>query len=251
MSAIRRSSVDCSSSSFLLSSGGSRRASVDYSNHVFSTRDKIEKYAQVFTGSHTLNTLYGSVLSKTLRFRHEKGYTTEKFNAHEIYPNLYVGDVYAAHNTSELRKKGITHIVNCVPGVKPAFTDDFKYLYIPMLDCATEAINEQFDASFDFIHDALSNHGRVLVHCIQGMSRSATIASSYVMKALHVPAHEAVTILQSKRSIVKPNYGFMVQLEMYGELISQQKQQITNQQSILHADNTQQQSTPTVRRASI
>jgi len=204
----------------------SRKKSVDFSSHTFSSRDKLEKYAQVFTGSHALNNFYGSVLSKTLKFRHAKGYTTEKFNANEIITNLYVGDVYAAHNSAELKKRGFTHIVNCVPGVKPAFTEDFKYLYIPLLDCATENISELFNQAFEFIHEALSNHGRVLIHCLQGMSRSATIASAYVMKALHVPAREAVSILQSKRGIVKPNYGFMIQLEQFEkEMVEERKEE--------------------------
>eukprot|EP01111_Echinosteliopsis_oligospora_P012004 TRINITY_DN4073_c0_g1_i1.p1 TRINITY_DN4073_c0_g1~~TRINITY_DN4073_c0_g1_i1.p1 ORF type:complete len:228 (+),score=65.24 TRINITY_DN4073_c0_g1_i1:119-802(+) len=224
-------------------------AANDYTNHIFSTRDKIEKYAQVFTGSQALNNFYGSVLSKTLRLRHKGGFSSEKFNAHEVFPNLYVGDVYAAHNTNELQKRGFTHIVNCVPGVKPAFEDDFKYLYIPMLDCATEAISDQFNASFEFIHDALSNHGRVLVHCLQGMSRSATIASAYVMKALHVSADEAVSILQAKRGIVRPNYGFMIQLEFYGKQMEKQKEEEISAQKkeALETGNEFE----TVRRASI
>eukprot|EP01111_Echinosteliopsis_oligospora_P012007 TRINITY_DN4073_c0_g1_i5.p1 TRINITY_DN4073_c0_g1~~TRINITY_DN4073_c0_g1_i5.p1 ORF type:complete len:119 (+),score=44.23 TRINITY_DN4073_c0_g1_i5:227-583(+) len=118
-----------------------------------------------------------------------------------------------------------------------------------MLDCATEAISDQFNASFEFIHDALSNHGRVLVHCLQGMSRSATIASAYVMKALHVSADEAVSILQAKRGIVRPNYGFMIQLEFYGKQMEKQKEEEISAQKkeALETGNEFE----TVRRASI
>jgi len=240
LSSSRRSSIAVGVESKPHLKPSSRRASVSSSSvscgddntktgHTsFSGRDRLEKYASVFTGSPTLNNFYGNMLSKTLRYRQSKGYTTEKFNAHEVYPNLYVGDVYAAHNVTELKGRGFTHIVNCVPGVQPAFASEFKYLYIPMLDCPTESISDQFNDSFNFIHDALSNHGVVLVHCLQGMSRSATIASSYVMKAMHVPAREAVSILQSRRSIIKPNYGFMRQLEQYEKEMNEiRKEEIT------------------------
>lgn len=45
------------------------------------------------------------------------------FNAHEVYPNVYVGDVYAAHNSNELKKQKITHVVNVACGVAPAYPD--------------------------------------------------------------------------------------------------------------------------------
>jgi protein-tyrosine phosphatase len=35
--------------------------------------------------------------------------------------------------------------------------------------------------SLDFIHKALSSGGRILVHCSQGVSRSATLVIAYMM----------------------------------------------------------------------
>lgn len=36
---------------------------------------------------------------------------------------MFVGDVYAAHNSNELKKQKITHVVNVACGVAPAYPD--------------------------------------------------------------------------------------------------------------------------------
>jgi hypothetical protein len=45
------------------------------------------------------------------------------FDAQEIAPDLYLGDVYAAHNTQEQKNRSITHIVTCTVGVLPPFPE--------------------------------------------------------------------------------------------------------------------------------
>jgi len=175
------------------------------------TPDRFEKFADVFLSNYTLNYYYGVVLGKTLR----NGWNTSTFNAHEVFPNVFVGDVYAAHNTSELKKQNFTHIVNVACGVTPAFPDDFQYLHIPLLDCASEKIQEHFHKTSAFIMSALEGGGKVLIHCLKGISRSATIAAAFVITAHSVSPTEAVTMLRKFRPIIKPNSGFMTQLDLY------------------------------------
>jgi protein-tyrosine phosphatase len=70
----------------------------------------------------------------------------------------------------------------------------------------TDGINE-------FIRDACKADGNVLVHCDQGVSRSATAVLAYLMKEHGMSLSEAFSLLQSKRGMVDPNYGFMQKLE--------------------------------------
>jgi len=174
------------------------------------TPDRLERFAAPFLSSYALNYYYGVVLSKTLRWS-----LTSNFNAHEVFPNVFVGDVYAAHNTIELKKLNITHIVNVACGVAPAYPEDFTYLHIPLLDCASENIQDHFHKTSTFIQNALEEGGRVLVHCLKGVSRSATIAAAFVVKTHSVSPSEAVHIMRKFRPIIKPNSGFMLQLEWY------------------------------------
>lgn len=53
----------------------------------------------------------------------------------------------------------------------------------------------------------------VLVQCHGGASRSATIICAYLIKAKSWNYEQALQFLKEKRPRVKPNYGFLVQLE--------------------------------------
>jgi len=181
------------------------------------TKESLEKTFAFVTGNHFINYHYGAILSKSL-----KVLPVRDFDAQEIVPNLYLGDVYAAHNTKELKKRNITHIVTCTVGVVPPFPDVFQYKHLKILDCAAETIHEHFSETSAFIGDAIAEGGKVLVHCIRGVSRSATIVSAYLMTAFKMSHSEAVEKVRSKRPIARPNYGFMIQLEMYWGTLKQQ-----------------------------
>jgi protein-tyrosine phosphatase len=54
--------------------------------------------------------------------------------------------------------------------------------------------------------------GRGLIHCREGRSRSPSILIAYLIRYHHMTYEEALTLLQSKRPIVRPNPGFAEQL---------------------------------------
>jgi len=174
------------------------------------TAERLERTFSFVTGSHFINYHWGAFLSKSL-----KVLPVRDFDAQEIIPHLWLGDVYAAHNSKELKKRNITHIVTCTVGVVPPFPENFQYMHLKILDCAAEKIHEHFAQTTAFIDDAIKSGGTVLVHCIRGVSRSATIVCAYLMTTQHLSAQEAVDKVRTKRPIARPNYGFMIQLEMY------------------------------------
>jgi protein-tyrosine phosphatase len=53
---------------------------------------------------------------------------------------------------------------------------------------------------------------QVLVNCWAGVSRSTTIVLAYLMYKNKWNVQDALTFVRSKRPIVNPNYGFIVQL---------------------------------------
>jgi atypical dual specificity phosphatase len=55
------------------------------------------------------------------------------------------------------------------------------------------------------------------VHCLQGISRSATVVCAYIIATADtsMTASEAIAFVQNKRWIVCPNIGFRAQLESY------------------------------------
>jgi hypothetical protein len=63
--------------------------------------------------------------------------------------------------------------------------------------------------------DAASSGERVLVHCVQGMSRSATVVIAYLMKKHKWTLSQALDYVKERRSCVNPHVGFMAQLRKY------------------------------------
>jgi hypothetical protein len=48
-----------------------------------------------------------------------------------------------------------------------------------------------------------------------GISRSTTVVIAYLIATTKMTPHEALALVQSKRTIVRPNRGFMSQLQEY------------------------------------
>ncbi len=75
--------------------------------------------------------------------------------------------------------------------------------------------------SHRFIEEALSKAGSaVLIHCQAGVSRSVTLAASYLMKHHRLSAEDALAMIKSKRPAAKPISFFVEQLKLYEKEIS-------------------------------
>ncbi|KAK3828510.1 MAG: protein-tyrosine phosphatase-like protein [Benniella sp.] len=98
------------------------------------------------------------------------------------------------------------------------FPDDFTYKVIQVPDLDYINLIQHFPDTFKFIDDAISNGGKVLVHCMAGVSRSATIVTAYMMKHKKMSASDALVAVQSIRPIVDPNDGFVRQLILYDDI---------------------------------
>lgn len=59
------------------------------------------------------------------------------------------------------------------------------------------------------------NHSKCLVHCKMGVSRSASTVIAYAMKEYGWSLEKAYNFVKQKRSITRPNPGFMRQLAEY------------------------------------
>ncbi|KNZ72586.1 Tyrosine-protein phosphatase yvh1 [Termitomyces sp. J132] len=69
----------------------------------------------------------------------------------------------------------------------------------------------------NFIETALKNNGKVLVHCVMGISRSATVVAAYLMKTRKISRATAIKYIKQRRPEIHPNYGFIKQLEAFAE----------------------------------
>ncbi|KAK3087651.1 hypothetical protein FSP39_008761 [Pinctada imbricata] len=140
---------------------------------------------------------------------------TTVFDASEIIPGLYIGAESAARQTEELKSRNITHIltVNQYP-LPLEMSRSFKYKFIQGLDIECTDLFCYFEECFDFIEEGIEEGG-VLVHCLVGCSRSATIVIAYLMNKRHRGFGEILGFVRQKRSTVWPNEGFKTQLLMF------------------------------------
>lgn len=67
----------------------------------------------------------------------------------------------------------------------------------------------------NFIDHALRSQGVVLVHCVQGLSRSAAVIAAYLMYSQHIRAADAMEIVRRARDQVWINPGFQEQLVLF------------------------------------
>jgi protein-tyrosine phosphatase len=143
----------------------------------------------------------------------------------QIRSNLYLGDISDAGDYETLINNKIKLIVNCTEDISNFFEDmennPFKYLRCPMEDLEEVDIQQHFDTAHAAILETIQNGGSVLVHCRGGVSRSATIIISYLIK------HEKMTLMQAynhtrtNRRIIGPNIGFWdklmaLEIEIHG-----------------------------------
>jgi len=107
--------------------------------------------------------------------------------------------------SSEAREKlqqlGIKHIVSCADAVK-RFPEDFNYLVLDLKDKPLFPIHEYFDTAYQFIDDCVNKKEKVLLHCNAGVTRSATITLSYLMKKMNLSYDEAHKLVKSKRPCI-------------------------------------------------
>lgn len=71
------------------------------------------------------------------------------------------------------------------------------------------------EIGYNFIDEALSSGGKILVHCMAGVSRSVSLVTYYLMKKYGLKYEDAVRTIKNKRKIANPNESFKKQLITY------------------------------------
>jgi len=136
-----------------------------------------------------------------------------------IIPRLYLANLFTAQDEKQLSALGITHVLSVLedPPVLPRSMPHLKTLHIPVADSPNADLLRHLDETTAFIKSALAESGenKVLVHCLVGMSRSATVVCAYLVATTSMRPTDAIGFVSSKRVVVSPNPGFRRQLEKY------------------------------------
>jgi len=135
-----------------------------------------------------------------------------------VTPYLLVGDREDAADAALLLRLKVTHILNVATRLPPpAHAGSFVYRLLPIADTDAQSIRGILPRALAHIRDAHASGGRVLVHCVMGVSRSVTVAAAYLVWARGgaLPLARALRLLQARRPCALPNAGFRAQLALW------------------------------------
>uniref|UniRef100_A0A8C0HLX5 Protein phosphatase Slingshot homolog 1 n=1 Tax=Buteo japonicus TaxID=224669 RepID=A0A8C0HLX5_9AVES len=118
----------------------------------------------------------------------------------------------------------IDYILNVTREIDNFFPGLFAYHNIRVYDEETTDLLAHWNEAYHFINKAKKNHSKCLVHCKMGVSRSASTVIAYAMKEFGWSLEKAYNYVKQKRSIARPNAGFMRQLLEYEGILDASKQ---------------------------
>ncbi|XP_058476495.1 dual specificity phosphatase 29-like [Solea solea] len=141
-------------------------------------------------------------------------------HVNEVWPHVYIGDEETAKDKYTLKRFGITHILNAAEGTwnnvdtGAGYYSDMDVVYYGVVaeDVATFDLSQYFFSAAHFIEETLKNpQNKLLVHCVMGRSRSATLFLAYLMICENMTVVDAIEHVKNHRRII-PNWGFLKQL---------------------------------------
>ncbi|XXG79197.1 hypothetical protein AAC387_Pa09g0319 [Persea americana] len=130
-----------------------------------------------------------------------------------ITGNLFIGGALSARSVFTLQQLGITHILclcsNEIGQSDSQFPDLFEYKnFSQILDNNDANISNLFKEASDFIKQVELSGRKILVHCFEGKSRSATVVLAYMMLRKNFTLLEAWNTLKKVHRRAQPNDGF-------------------------------------------
>jgi hypothetical protein len=145
-------------------------------------------------------------------------------NITQITPFLFLGDKRVAQDKEYLKEKGLCHVVNATSEIRNYFESEapFRYFQCPVADTEVAKLSPFLPGAVKFIQDAIDHGHHVLVHCRQGVSRSATVIIAYLMKYQRLKLSDAYSQVRMKRAQAKPNANFLGQLALFEKNLDQE-----------------------------
>ena len=136
---------------------------------------------------------------------------------------VYLGNYEAASDINLLKKYGIHAVLTVAADLRlnyPA-SEGIAHEVISALDMASFDLSRHFNRCFDFLDKVRAEtKTNVLVHCLAGISRSATIVIAYLIKMNKMSFDQAYNFVKKRRKIIFPNPGFVRQLRVFSSQIN-------------------------------
>jgi protein-tyrosine phosphatase len=125
----------------------------------------------------------------------------------EIIKNkLYLGDMFDANDADTIKNRNISCIICVAERLKIMNTNPSVKVYNYEL---SDDYNCNISLYFDEIGEKIKKENIVLVNCVAGVSRSATIVIAYIMKYYNLDLKTVFLLVRKRRNRICPNKKFM------------------------------------------
>ncbi|KAJ7240338.1 protein-tyrosine phosphatase-like protein [Mycena haematopus] len=134
-----------------------------------------------------------------------------------IENKLYLGNLIAARSTRSLTERRITHVLSVCNDQIPAELPQsgITHMRIPIEDVDYADLLIHLPSACQFIDRAIRSGGAILVHDVQGLSRSAAVVAAYLMWSHRLSSTKALETIRRARDQIWPNAGFQEQLVLF------------------------------------
>ena len=135
----------------------------------------------------------------------------------EVIPRLILANGKTVKNAQYIKELGVTHIINTASRdvwlpVEKLTNLGVEIFQFHVDDVSSANISTYFHPAADFISRALAvSGGLVVINCLVGLSRSATVLTAAMMINKKWSLVKTLKLIRQTRN-VKPNLGFMIQL---------------------------------------
>jgi hypothetical protein len=133
----------------------------------------------------------------------------------QLADGLFIGDFSTALQTKALVHANIKFILTVMDDEGPLYPELFNYQIVNIPDDEDADLLRHLPQCHSFIEEAIKQKVGVLVHCAAGVSRSASVCISYLMKSQGKSLMESFAHVKKVRPIINPNDGFMEQLRQF------------------------------------
>jgi hypothetical protein len=124
----------------------------------------------------------------------------------ELRDDLMLGDVHAARDVRNLRKLGVTAVLNMAGGDNEPeecragaafYPASFRYLAVGADDLENYPLLDRHLAECErFYADCRASGGRLLIHCRQGINRNGAMAMALLLKCPTLPDEEPPDLME-------------------------------------------------------
>lgn len=133
----------------------------------------------------------------------------------KILDNLYISAFPHVQNHDEIFvKNSITHVLSVIAeGFAISIPKEHIHKRVSLPDVRTEDLLSVLPSTITWMDSVLEIQGAILlVHCMQGVSRSVSIVVAWLMRRNSWTMGEALEFVKERRSSIRPNPGFLAQL---------------------------------------